>query len=126
MVIVSNEPINPDTVSRKIPFSKYAGSVIVHYAVVKPKINECPTKGIRFEATDDVEAEMEMLESNLRRDWNLFDIMLIRRLGTLEVGDVISAVAIAAEGRAAAFGACQEAIKGFKSMSSIGKSELQE
>ena len=124
MVKLTDTPLDLARVCGHLPLSQGSGSVLVHYAVVKDTAGARRTAGIRFEPAGDVEAEMRALEAELRHRWKVDDIVLVRRLGSLEIGEVISVVAVAAAGRDDAFGACHDAISGFKKMKSLKKQEL--
>jgi len=126
MVMVTEEPLTPEGISRKIPFPDATGSVVLHFAVVKPAVDGRPTAGIRFGAAGDVEAELRSIEAKLRDKWRLSDVMLARRLGSLKIGEIISVAVVAAGGREVAFGACGDAVELFKSMKSLHKEELVE
>jgi molybdopterin synthase catalytic subunit len=126
MVMVTKEFLTPEGISKNIPFPESAGSVVVHFAVVKPAMDGRPTAGIRFGAAGDIEAELRTLEAKLRDAWKISDVMLARRIGSLKVGDIISVAVVAAGGREAAFGACGDAVELFKSMKSLHKEELVE
>jgi molybdopterin synthase catalytic subunit len=124
MIDVTEKSLDPCVVSESLEITAGTGSVVVHFAVVKPVADDRPTEGIRFTPTQSTVAEMETLEAELRSAWNVNDIWLMRRIGELKTGEVISVVAVAAAGREDAFGAAQDAIKGFKRMVSMEKTEL--
>ena len=48
MVVVTDESLTPEGISQKFPFPDGIGSVVFHYAVVKPSIDGRATTGIRF------------------------------------------------------------------------------
>ncbi len=124
MVRLTEQPLDPGSVYRQLPFPDGSGSVLVHFAVVKASADDRRTAGIRFQRAGDAEAEMQAIEDDLRSRYTLLDVLLIRRLGSLRVGEVISLVAVAAAGRDDAFGACNDAITGFKKMKTLDKQEL--
>lgn len=124
MVTLTEQPLDPGRVYELLPFPDGSGSVLVHFAVVKAAADDRRTSGIRFQRAGDSEAEMREIETSLRSRWKLLDVLLMRRLGSLAVGDVISLVAVAASGREDALGACSEAISAFKKMKTLDKQEL--
>jgi Molybdopterin converting factor, large subunit len=69
---------------------------------------------------------MRELERRLRVKWPVEDVLLIRRIGKLSIGEVISVVAASAEHRDCAFGLCQEAVNCFKKMKTFKKKEIFE
>lgn len=124
MIELTDEPLDVKSVSGRLSVPDETGSLVVHFAVVKPFAEGKSTGGIRFTLTGDAEAELRRLESELREKWKLHDLLLLRRIGELRVGDVISVAAAAASGREAAFGACRDAVEGFKKMKGLAKEEL--
>ncbi len=102
----------------------HSGSVVIHDAIVKKTEAGKGTAGILFERAGDTEEELRLLEKTLRKHWAVEDAVLIRRIGKLSPGDVISVAAASSEHREAAFGLCQEAVERFKKMKSLAKKEL--
>lgn len=124
MVMISSEPIDPARIHTLIGTTG-AGSVVYHYAVVKADGGEeRPTTGIDYRQKGDVPAELEEIASALRQQWNLTDVLLVRRVGTLKVGEIISLVAAASPASEDAFGACREGIARLKKMQTIVKTEF--
>ena len=102
------------------------GSVVVHLGVVKPVVEGKKTRGIRLEQEGDLEAELRKIEEGVRARFPVIDIVLVRRLGELLVGETILAVAVSAETKEAAFACCQEAVNILKHKRGLKKSELFE
>jgi molybdopterin synthase catalytic subunit len=126
MIIVTDKELVLSDVLSKLKPAKGVGSVVAHAAVVKPTVDRKSTRGIRFTPVADVEAEMHALEDGLRAEWEVSDVLLIRRIGNLVIGDIISAAAAAAVNYETAFKACRDAIERFKKMKSLAKEELFE
>jgi molybdopterin synthase catalytic subunit len=124
MIKITEDVIDPRFVTDTLEAGPGCGSVVCHYAKVKPAAEGRATRGIRFTPSPETEDEMAALEESLRRNWKLDGVILVRRMGELAVGELISVVAVSAEGRADAFGAVQEAVAGFKKMVSMKKEEL--
>ncbi|MCP4678632.1 MAG: molybdenum cofactor biosynthesis protein MoaE [Deltaproteobacteria bacterium] len=124
--ILTDQPLDPQNVLKQLGMGDGTGSLVVHCAVVKRDIDEGKSTGISFTPIDDVEKELQSLETALREEWNITNLVLARRTGNLRVGDTISVVAATASGHEQAFGVCRQAIKGFKSMKSLAKEELLE
>ncbi len=123
MVIVSHSPIDPATVYGQIT-KEQAGSVVFHYAVVKEQGGHGGvTTGIEYQAAGDVEAELEEIAEELREKWKLEDVLLIRRTGRLEIGDIISLVAASSPNSEDAFASCRHGIARIKKMATIKKTE---
>jgi molybdopterin synthase catalytic subunit len=125
MIQVTESPIQAGKVFERLS-REGAGSLVVHLGVVKPVVDDRQTRGIRLAPEGDLEGEMQKIESRLREQWRIVDVLLIRRVGELRVGDVILAAAVSATTKDAAFGACQEAVEVLKQKRGLRKEELYE
>jgi molybdopterin synthase catalytic subunit len=123
MVDLTDTPIEPTRIFQRLS-SQAAGSVVVHFGIVKPVAEDQRTRGIRFAPDGDLISELRALEAELRAKWEVTDVLLVRRMGELKVGEIILAAAVSAPGREAAFGACRDAVEGFKRMKHLRKQEL--
>lgn len=123
MVIVTESSLDPSALYAKLQ-KEGAGSVIFHYAVVKSQSGEKQTSGIHFEENGDMEAELSSIEDDLMKKWNLSGVLLVRRTGTLQVGDIISLVAVSSPASSDAFEACQYGLGRLRKMQNIKKTEL--
>lgn len=124
MVMVSDEPINPSEAYGLIE-KKVSGSVVLHYAVVKENMGvERLTTCIDYRSEGDTEGELAGIADDLKSKWNLEDVLLVRRTGCLDVGDIISLVAASAPNSEDAFEACKYGISRMKKMSTIKKQEM--
>ena len=123
MIKITEKPIDVTVIFDYLQ-KDHSGSVVIHDAVVKRMEAGKPTSGIQFERAGDVEEELSSVEKSLRQSWPVEDVVLIRRIGKLSPGDVISVAATSSEHRDAAFRVCQEAIERFKKMKTLAKKEL--
>ena len=125
MIEITDKPISPSNVFERLSH-KNSGSVVFHIGVVKESVEGKRTSGIRFAPNGDLEGELKTLEATLRQKWNLEDVLIIRRMGELHIGDIILVAAVSAQNRGDAFGACRDAVEGCKKMKNISKKELFE
>ena len=124
VLTVTDEPIDPGTAYSRIA-SERAGSVVFHYAVVKAQMGAGGTTScIEYAATSEVHAELAAIAADLRDSSQIEDLLLIRRVGCLGIGDIISLVAASSPNSADAFAACQEGINRMKKMTTIVKKEI--
>jgi len=123
MIEMTQNPIDPAAIHERVNTAG-SGSVVVHFGIVKPVAQGKKTGGIRFAPDGDLEGEMASIEQQIRDKWPVNDVLLIRRMGTLAVGDIILAAAVAAETRGAAFDGCRFAVESFKKLKNIRKEEL--
>jgi molybdopterin synthase catalytic subunit len=123
MVKLVENPIIPAVVYNSI-CSAFSGSVVFHYAVVKQKADsDKSTTSIEYRAQGDAMLELECIAGDLKHRWNLEDVLLIRRTGCLDVGEIISLVAASSPNSEDAFEACRFGINLMKKMSTITKTE---
>jgi len=122
MEIVTPTPINPEEVYGQIK-KKTAGSVIFHFAVVREMTEGKTTTSIEFHRNGDIEEELREISKKISERWKVEDVYIIRRLGILEVGDIISLVAVSSPHRDDAFDACRYGVERLKKMKTIKKSE---
>jgi molybdopterin synthase catalytic subunit len=122
MEIVSNEPINPSEVYSLVQ-KQGSGSAVFHFAVVRPSTENKTTSSIEYCANGDVDEELRTICQDIREKWEMEDVLIIRRLGRLDVGDIISLVAVSSPHRQAAFDSCRYGVDRLKKMSTITKKE---
>ncbi len=124
MVMITNEPIDPKS-AYDLMAKETAGSVLCHFAVVKAQEgDEGVTHGMEFTPVGDVEGELSKIAVEIAALWEIEDILLIRRVGRVDVGGIISLVAVSSSSSEHAFAACKEGIGRLKKMSSVAKREV--
>jgi len=124
MVKITAEPIDPSQVYGLIAVNG-AGSVVLHCAVVKPVAGAGGTTSyIEFASVGDTAAELDDIAGSLSAEFDLEDVVLIRRTGRIGLGEIISLVAASSVSSENSFGACKTAISRLKKMKSITKHEV--
>lgn len=124
MVRITPDPIDPAKVYDLIA-SSGAGSIVFHYAVVKPKAGDGGTTcHIDYAVSGDAEAELRKIADTLAANFTVGDVLLIRRTGRLGLGDIISLVAASSPNSDDAFEACKQGISRLKKMKTIVKNEV--
>jgi molybdopterin synthase catalytic subunit len=123
MEIVTETPVDPGKMFEMIG-KREAGSVLFHYAVVKSRAGDRTSTGILFERGGDMEAEMSGITEDIMGRWNVADVLLVRRIGPLKVGDVISLVAVSSPTSHDAFEACHYGLQRLRKMASLKKTEM--
>jgi molybdopterin synthase catalytic subunit len=122
MEILSNKPINPSKVYELIK-KDTAGSAVFHFALVRESTENKKTKLIEFHVRGDIKEELQMLSKEIRKRWEVEDVLIMRRIGRLKIGDIISLVAVSSSHREEAFNACRYGVDRLKKMSTIVKKE---
>ena len=124
MVMITTEPIDPRGAYDMIA-SKNAGSVLFHYAVVKAQEGKAGvTCHIEYAVAGDAEEELRTIAKEIVSSWGVEDILLIRRMGRVGVGEIISLVAVSSFASEDAFAACKSGIGRLKKMRCIVKNEV--
>jgi molybdopterin synthase catalytic subunit len=125
MVRITSEPIDPAKVYELIS-ANGAGSVLFHFAVVKPQKGSSggTTTYIDYGTQGDAEAEMQTIADELAASYSLVDTLLIRRTGRLGLGEIISLAAVSSPNSADAFEACKLGISRLRKMQTIVKNEV--
>jgi len=122
MHFVSGKDIDPDEFMKKLD-TKGAGSVVTHLGVCKADPEGKKSSGVSFTVSGDPESELSEIEADLREKYQLIDLVLAKRTGRVEVGQVILFAAAAAKDRKSSFGACMEAVERCKRLKGLVKKE---
>ena len=125
MEIVVNSPIDPNDVYRLIN-SANAGSVVVHFAVVRGTTENKTMGSIEFwpaKGDDDIRSELQGISDEIRNKFGVDDVLIIRALGKFNVGDVMALVAISSPHRGPAFDACRYGVERLKELKTMMKKE---
>jgi len=124
MVQIGNDVIDPQLSFRQL-CRHSAGSVLLHYAVVKADGGTGRTScAAEYHLEPGAENELKQIAALLKARWSLEGVLLQQRSGRLAVGEIISLVAVAAEASADAFSACQLGLDLLKKMGTVRKMEV--
>ena len=124
MELISEKPIDPAAMYDLLA-TKTSGSVVFHYAVVKKQqSDQKSTSAIDYQTAGDTAAELREIVAELKEKWKLEDVLLVRRIGTLRVGDIISLVAASSPNSEDAFASCRHGISRLRKMDTIKKNEM--
>jgi molybdopterin synthase catalytic subunit len=100
------------------------GAVVTFLGTVRDLTGERVTVALDYEAYPGMaEAKLAEIEADVRARWPVGEVMLVHRLGRLDVGEVSVAVAVSCPHRAEAFAACRHAIDRLKELVPIWKKE---
>ena len=124
MILITTDPIDPRG-SYDLIASNSAGSVLIHYAVVKAQEGKGGvTCHIEYAVAGDAENELQTIASEIVGSWGIEDTLLIRRIGRVGIGEIISLVAVSSPASEDAFAACKFGIGRLKKMRCIVKNEV--
>jgi molybdopterin synthase catalytic subunit len=104
-----------------------SGSIVTHLGIVRPDSNGRKVVSIEYEADiNSSERELSSIANEILTKWGIQDVTLYRRVGKLNLGDVILIAAVGAPHRKEAFEACNYAVECMRSMKSVRKKEILE
>jgi molybdopterin synthase catalytic subunit len=100
------------------------GAVVTFLGTVRDLTGDRVTLALDYDAYPAMaEAKMAEIEADTRARWPVGEMVLVHRLGHLEVGAVSVAVAVSCPHRGQAFEACRHAIDRLKELVPIWKKE---
>jgi len=101
------------------------GAVVSFLGTVRDLTGDEVTVALEYEAFPPMaERKMTEIVADVRARWRVGEVVLIHRLGRLEVGEISVAVAVSAPHRGDAFAACRHAIDRLKEVVPIWKKDL--
>jgi molybdopterin synthase catalytic subunit len=118
---------NPITVDefRPLVADPAAGAEACFLGVVRNEFGGRPSRGLRYEAYASLaEKEMARVGEELRREYGALHVVMVHRVGTLDIGEVSVLVMVSAPHRKDALAACQAGIDRLKARVPIFKQEL--
>jgi molybdopterin synthase catalytic subunit len=100
------------------------GAVVTFLGTVRDITGDRVTVALDYEAYPTMaESKMAEIELDTRGRWPVGDMVMVHRLGHLEIGEISVAVALSCPHRAQAFEACRYAIDRLKEVVPIWKKE---
>jgi molybdopterin synthase catalytic subunit len=123
MVRLTHEPIDYFALTEQAR-RPGCGAVVTFLGTVRDLTAGRETAALDYEAYPAMaEAKLAEVERETRQRWPVGEVVLVHRLGHLEVGEVSVAVAVSCPHRAQAFEACRYAIDRLKEVVPIWKKE---
>lgn len=123
MVELTTEPIDHHTLTEKVRLP-HCGGVVTFLGTVRDLTDGKVTASLDYEAHPSMaEKKMRLIEEEARGIWPVGEMILVHRLGHLDIGEVSVVVAVSCPHRADAFAACQYAIDRLKEIVPIWKKE---
>jgi len=126
MVAVTGEPIDPAALLERIS-SAESGGTDVFVGRVRNQTGGKKVRKLEYSVyLPMAEKLMAQIENEIREKWEVHDVVMVHRIGSLSVGEVAVVTAVSAVHRKEAFEACRYAIDQIKSAVPIWKREILE
>jgi molybdopterin synthase catalytic subunit len=123
MIHLIAEPIDHAALSEQVR-RKNCGAVVTFLGTVRDLADGRVTVALDYEAYPAMaEKKMAEIECETRERWPVGEMVMVHRLGHLDLGEVSVAVAVSCPHRAQAFEACRFAIDRLKEIVPIWKKE---
>jgi molybdopterin synthase catalytic subunit len=123
MIQLTTDAIDYHAVTEQVR-RRDCGAVVTFLGTVRELTEGRVTVALDYEAYPGMaEKKLAAVEAETRSRWPVGEMVLIHRLGHLELGDVSVAVAVSCPHRAEAFEACRFAIDRLKEVVPIWKKE---
>ena len=114
MVIITKQPISPELIINQVK-TNGSGCVATYVGLIRDNSRGKSVLSVEYSDPDGTaEAALQQIIDEARNKWQLNEMAIYHRIGTLKVGDINLVVAIAAAHRGEGFAACQYAIDRFK------------
>ncbi len=123
MIQLTQQPIDYFSLTEQVRRAD-CGAVVAFLGTVRDLTAGRVTVALDYEAYPEMaEKKLAEIEKETRQRWPVGEIVLVHRLGHLEVGEVSVAVAVSCPHRGQAFEACRYAIDRLKEIVPIWKKE---
>lgn len=126
MVSITQHPIEVPPILASI-HTLHSGAIDCFIGTVRNHSHGKRVKAMEYTSYIEMgEKLMRQIEEEMQRKWTLHNVVLIHRVGMLQVGDVAVVTAVSSSHRAEAFEACRYAIDRIKADVPIWKKEFFE
>ncbi len=114
MVIITQQPISPELVINQVK-TNGSGCAATYVGLIRDNSRGKPVLSVEYSDNDGTAAAtLQQIIDEAREKWQINEMAIYHRIGTLKVGDINLVVAIAAAHRGEGFAACQYAVDKFK------------
>jgi molybdopterin synthase catalytic subunit len=124
MIELTEQPLDYYVWTEKVRRSD-CGAVVTFLGTVRDLTGDQQTVALDYESHRPMAMKkLEQIEAEVRERWPVREIVLVHRLGKLEVSEISVIVSVSCPHRVDAFAACQYAIDRLKEIVPIWKREI--
>lgn len=123
MVELTHQPIETHLLTDRVR-RNHCGAVVLFLGTVRDLTGDEVTVALEYQAYAPMaEKKMREIEAEIRTRFPVGDILMVHRLGRMEVGEAAVAVAVSSPHRKEAFEACSQAMDRLKEVVPIWKKD---
>ena len=124
MVIITKQHISPEVIINQVK-TNGSGCVATYVGLIRDNSRGKLVLSVEYSDPDGTaKADLQQIIDQAREKWQINEMAIYHRIGTLTVGDINLVVAIATAHREEGFAACQYAIDKFKEKLPTRKKEI--
>ena len=118
--------INPEWAACRQRMGAAGGAIVVFGGLVRDQVADSAVTGLFLEHYPNMtEASIRKIAEDASKRWNLLDIVIVHRVGHLELGDQIVMVLVGSAHRPDAFDACEYIMDYLKTEAIFWKKEFR-
>ena len=123
---ITDEPIRTDEILERVG-AEEDGAVLLFLGVVRDHNDGRPVEGMEYEASREMaESVLEDIAGEVEERWETDRVVVLHRVGSLEIGDASVAIAVSTPHRAEAYDASRYVIEEIKVRLPVWKKEHYE
>jgi molybdopterin synthase catalytic subunit len=126
MIEITEKPISPELVINKVKTDS-SGCVVTYIGLIREYSRGKGVLSVEYEDIEKTaEGKLQQIANETKQKWQLNNLAISHRIGTLKAGDINLVVAVASAHREEGFAACQYVINQFKQKLPTRKEETYE
>jgi molybdopterin synthase catalytic subunit len=124
MIVVTKDNFSADEVVNSLREPEI-GAIVVYVGTVRNSLEGIPSLGMKFEIDEEsTRKSLIEVEKRSRENFDVQDVVIIHRVGTLSISENVLLVAVSAAHRDSAFKSCEFIVDSIKVLHSSWKEEV--
>ena len=126
MIVLTHSPLDPENATAQVR-KDTNGAVVTFLGTTRNNFEGKQVLHLEYEAFEEMALKkMEEIRGELQAEFQLDDISICHRIGTVPIGEISLVIAVASPHRKEAFQACHKAVDRIKEIVPIWKKEVFE